>query len=97
MRILPPIKKRFMNLKAIKLDNNTYHEYLSGKEVTCSASDLANKSLHEGEHILVYKDSVAASTSVTLPRGEMQSEYIGIEGLVKHVDAQQQGVVIQKL
>ena len=89
-----------MNLKSIKLDNTTYHEYLEGKEVHCSASAAANKHLAEGEHILVYKDTVAASTAVSPPKRAMQSEYIGIEGKVTRVSGQDIGsdeIVIRRI
>jgi hypothetical protein len=89
-----------MNLKSIKLDKTNYHDYLEGKEVLCSASSLTTKNLREGEHVLVYRDTVAANTDVSLPKREMQSEYIGIEGLVTSVRSatdNQEGVTIKKI
>jgi hypothetical protein len=89
-----------MNLKSIKLDSISYHDYLEGKEVHCSASAAANKHLAAGEHVLVYRDTVAASTAVSPPKREMQSEYIGIEGTVTRVsgqDIESDEIVIQKL
>jgi hypothetical protein len=90
-------KSGHMNLKAIKLDNNSYHEYLDGKEIACDASSLNNKNLHEGEHILVYKDTVASGTDVGVPKREMQSEYIGVEGLVTRVQEDHAQVLIKKI
>lgn len=75
-----------MNLKSIKLDDATYHEYLDGKEIRCAAQALDNKSVSEGEHVLVYKDTVAAGTSASPPKSEMQSQYIGIEGTVTQIN-----------
>jgi hypothetical protein len=89
-----------MNLKTIKLDNNSYHEYLEGKEIRCSTWAIANKSLAEGEHVLVYKDTVAAGTSLSPPKSEMQSEYIGVEGEVTRVNlstGDQAEIAIRKL
>jgi hypothetical protein len=88
-----------MNLKSIKLDNKTYDDYLHGKEVRCAATQLTSKNLHEGEHILVYKDTVANNTNSAVPKREMQSEYIGIEGVVTKVlgsSEHHEGVVIRK-
>lgn len=89
-----------MNLKTIKLDNDSYHEYLDGKEIRCAARALENKSLSEGEHVLVYKDTVAASTSLSPPKSEMQSQYIGVEGTVTRInlhDGDQDEIAIRKL
>jgi hypothetical protein len=89
-----------MNLKSIKLDNASYHEYLEGKEILCNSSSVANKSLHEGEHVLVYKDTVTANTTISPPKSEMQSQYIGVEGevrAVKSADGDQQGILIKKV
>lgn len=89
-----------MDLKTIKLDSTTYHEYLDGKEVRCAAAAIDNKSLAEGEHVLVYRDTVAAGTAISPPKSEMQSQYIGVEGMVTRIDlhtGDQEEVAIRKL
>ena len=89
-----------MNIKTVKLDNAAYHEYLEGKEIRCGAAGVQNKQLAEGEHVLVYKDTVAAGTSVAPPKSEMQSEYIGIEGKVTQINLRsgdQDEIAIRKL
>jgi hypothetical protein len=89
-----------MNLTSVKLDNNSYHEYLEGKEVLCPASALATKHLAEGQHVLVYKDTVAAGTNISPPKSEMQSEYIGVEGKVTNVNimhGNERGIAIIKI
>jgi len=89
-----------MNLTSVKLDNNSYHEYLAGKEVLCPASAVATRHLTEGEHVLVYKDTVAAGTNISPPKSEMQSEYIGVEGKVTSINVMrgnERGIAIVKI
>jgi hypothetical protein len=88
-----------MNLKSIKLDNYSYHEYLAGKDVTCPASSVNNKDVAEGEHILVYKDTVTANASIAPPKSEMQSEYIGVEGEITGINTEndQKAFIIRKI
>jgi hypothetical protein len=74
-----------MNLKTIKLDANSYQEYLAGKEVACEATQLTTKNLQEGERVMVFKDTIATNADVAVPKREMQSEYIGVEGQVTSV------------
>ena len=89
-----------MNLKSIKLDNQAYHEYLQGKEIHCAPGSMGTKEIAQGEHVLVFKDTVTASTAIAPPKSEMQSEYIGIEGKVTGVntqDAEKPGIQIKKI
>lgn len=89
-----------MNLKTIKLDNNAYHEYLDGKEIRCAAGAVDNKLLTEGEHVLVYRDTVAAGTAASPPKSEMQSQYIGVEGMVTRINLRtgdQEEIAIRKI
>lgn len=79
------LRVRVMEMKSLTLDNATYHEYLEGKEVSCTADHLTNKSVKEGDHIMVYKDTLASNSDVPLPRREIQSDYIGTEGIVTSV------------
>ena len=75
-------------MKNIKLEHDSYHRYLEGNEVRCEAGLLSEKDVHVGEHILVFKDNAAAYTSASVPKREMQSDYIGIEGVITAVDQQ---------
>ncbi len=78
-----------MNLKTIKLDREKYHEYVEGKEITFPAAAIDNKDdLQEGEHVLVFRDTVAANTNVSPPKSEMQSQYIGVEGMITRANIQ---------
>jgi hypothetical protein len=89
-----------MNLTSIKLDNRSYHDYLEGKEIVCATSSLSNKEIHEGEHVMVFKDTVAVNTNISPPKSEMQSQYIGVEGKVTHVelpDGDRPQIMIQKI
>lgn len=69
-------------MKSIKLDNASYQEYLAGRDVVCGTSTVSDKELREGEHVMVFRDNVASNSAVTPPKGEMQSEYIGVEGQI---------------
>jgi hypothetical protein len=85
-----------MEPQTILLDPAIYHDYVEGKEVSC-ASKL---SLHTGDHVMVYKNSLAASTSIPVPHSSWQSESIGIEGLVTSVAPHSAGaadVAIKKI
>ena len=73
-------------MKNIKLDHDSYHQYLEGSEVHCEAGLLSEKDLQVGEHILVFKDNTAAYTTAATPKREMQSNYIGVEGVITAVD-----------
>lgn len=53
--------------------------YLNGKEVDATAESTEN--IFEGDHVLVFRNSISATSSVSVPR-EKQSDYIGIEGIV---------------
>ncbi len=89
-----------MHLKSVKLDDASYHEYLAGNEIHCEAGKLSTKDLAAGEHVLVYKDTTATNSDASVPKREMQSEYIGIEGTIVRVMGSQdhhEGVVIRKL
>jgi hypothetical protein len=71
-----------MELKRVLLNNTKYHEFLGGQEVDCFRELVHPKDIQQGEHIMVYKDSIAAKTGVTAPTREKQSDYIGVEGTV---------------
>ena len=89
-----------MNLSSIKLDDQRYHDYLEGKEVHCPTSIVETRDIAPGERVLVYRDTVTASTAASPPRSEMQSEYIGVEGEVTGVseaEGNRRGIVIRKV
>jgi hypothetical protein len=56
-----------------------YEQYLNGTEVTATANSTDN--IFEGDHVLVFRNSIPAHTSVAVPR-EKQADYIGVEGIV---------------
>jgi hypothetical protein len=58
---------------------NDYNRYLQGDEVLITVN--INDNIFEGDHVLVYKDSIPVTTNIAVPR-EKQSEYIGVEGVV---------------
>lgn len=86
-----------MNQKTIKLNDSTYHEYLEGKEIVCNASALDDKTVAEGERVLVYKDTVGTNTDVALPKREMQADYVGVEGVITAIDQTQPAVHVRKI
>lgn len=71
-----------MNKPTILLAPAMYHDFVEGRQIQCS-SDLE---LHSGEHVVVYKNTLAASTSVPVPHSNQQSDSIGVEGIVTIVD-----------
>jgi hypothetical protein len=56
-----------------------YNRYLQGDEVLITVNLSDN--IFEGDHVLVYRDSIPVKTNIAVPR-EKQSEYIGVEGVV---------------
>jgi hypothetical protein len=70
--------KTISKLPVITLKGN-YENYLNGEEVMTTIK--SHDYIFEGDHVMVYKDSISVNTSITVPR-EKQSEYIGVEGVV---------------
>jgi hypothetical protein len=70
-------------LQSIYLKEN-YTAYLKGAEVE-STVNTKNKNLEPGQHILVFPDSVAASTPLTVPANK-ETDNVGVEGLVTQVN-----------
>jgi hypothetical protein len=70
--------KTVTKLPVITLKNN-YENYLNGEEVMTTFK--SHDYIFEGDHVMVYKDSISVNTSITVPR-DKQSEYIGVEGIV---------------
>jgi hypothetical protein len=59
-----------------------YNDFLRGKEVVAAILEPpVHDTVHLGEHIIAFKDSIAAAITVPVPKTE-QSHYIGIEGTV---------------
>jgi hypothetical protein len=75
-----------------------FSDYVNGREVEATASLQPGTMLQPGERVLAFKDSIAATTSIPVPR-EKQDLSIGIEGTVTQVDIQQpeSGSKLQKL
>ena len=73
-----------MELPKVVIKDN-FNEYLSGKEVKAALADAASAPLQPGEHVIAFKDSLAAVTDVPVPK-QQQSHYIGIEGTVTHIE-----------
>ena len=73
-------------MKTLKLDHHSYHQYVEGNEIRCEAGLLSDKDPKIGDHVLVFKDTAAAYTSAGVPKREMQSNYIGVEGVITAID-----------
>jgi len=71
-----------MNLQTVYLRDN-YHDYLTGAEVE-SILNTKNTIMEPGQHVLVFKDSIAAVTNLAITP-EKESDNIGVEGLVTQV------------
>ena len=69
-----------MSLQSINLKPVLYHDYVEGKDVVCSSSLL-----QPGEHVMVFKDTIAATSSVPVPHSSQHSDSIGVEGIVTAV------------
>jgi hypothetical protein len=79
-------------MKSVKLDLHNYHRYLEGDDVHCRPKET----FQQGEHVMVFKDTVAVSTGIAPPRSESLSDNIGVEGLVTGRD-EQAGITLKKL
>jgi hypothetical protein len=86
------VNTKKQDMKSVKLDSHNYHRYLEGSDVHCRPKDA----LQEGEHVLVFKDTVGVNTGISPPRSEKLSDNIGVEGMVTARD-EQAGVTLRKL
>jgi len=86
-------------MKSIKLDNVSYHQYLEGREIQCEGGLVSDEGIEIGEHVMVFKESAAAYTSASTPKREMQSDYIGIEGVITGIEERdnEDKITIRKL
>ena len=70
-------------LKAFVLDN--YRDFLEGVEVRAGIIGRHDHNPAPGEHVMVFKHSIASETDVPVPKSQ-QSHYIGIEGTVTAIE-----------
>jgi hypothetical protein len=68
-----------MEKQEVKIKN--YQEYIEGMEVEATVEVKNNKIIRPGERVMVFKDSMAASSPIPVPR-EKQHQAIGVEGVV---------------
>ena len=73
-----------MELHQVLIKN--FDEFLSGKEVEATAQFKDSAVIAPGERVLAFKDSIAATSSVAVPRNR-QDHSIGIEGMVTAVSS----------
>ena len=62
-----------------------YFDFLQGAEVRAGIIGKHGQIPATGEHVMVFKHSIAAETEVPVPKSQ-QSHYIGIEGMVTAVE-----------
>jgi hypothetical protein len=85
-----------MEIKSLKLDSENYHRYVNGSEVTCIPR-TGKADFLPGEHVMVYKDTVATNSAAGVPKGEYLTENIGVEGMVVAVGSERPGVIVKKI
>jgi hypothetical protein len=73
-----------MELPKVVIKDN-YDEYLNGSEVKAARVDSSPAPLQPGQHVLAFKDAIAAATDIPVPKRQ-QSHYIGIEGTVTQTE-----------
>jgi hypothetical protein len=71
-----------MELKQVLVKNFT--DFINGREVDAIVELKENKIIQPGENVLAFKDSLAATTSLAVPR-EKQDLSIGVQGTVTEV------------
>jgi hypothetical protein len=82
-------------MPSIKLTPDMYHAYVEGQEVSCHPPRYE---LHTGDHVMVFKDTLAATSSISVPNSTQQSQAIGVEGVVVQEHSPQSDAVrIKKL
>jgi hypothetical protein len=73
-----------MELPKVVIKDN-YDEYLSGREVKAARVGSSSAPLQPGQHVLAFKDAIAAATDIPVPK-QQQAHYIGIEGTVTQTE-----------
>jgi hypothetical protein len=91
----------------IMLKQEDYKEYLQGREVECSPERIPDKNIAPGDRIMVFKNTIASRMDVATPTREQQSDYLGLEGTVLHVntlsksidaeDSTLQSIIVKKI
>jgi hypothetical protein len=79
-----------MDLPKVVIKDN-YEAYLSGSEVKAALVDSSSTPLQPGQHVLAFKDAIAATTDMPVPKRQ-QSHYIGIEGTVTQIQPVTEGI-----
>jgi hypothetical protein len=72
-----------MELHQVLIKN--FNDFVNGQEVEVTEELKGNKILHPGERILAFKDSIAVTSGVSVPRGK-EDHAIGIEGTITSVE-----------
>jgi hypothetical protein len=72
-----------MNLPKVVIKDN-FTDYLDGKEVKAAFISQTKEQAWPGEHVMAFKDAIAADTNVPVPKSQ-QSHFIGIEGTITEV------------
>lgn len=71
-----------MNIQTVYLRDN-YDDYLTGAEVE-STLNTKNTTLEPGQHVMVFRDTIAAVTDIAITPGK-QADNIGVEGMITQV------------
>jgi hypothetical protein len=64
-----------------------FDKYLAGDEIEAVCK---SQPVQEGDRVLVFKDSVAATIGIPVPRGK-EDRSIGVEGIVTHAQVREPG------
>jgi hypothetical protein len=72
-------------MKAHEILIKNFTDYVDGREVEATAELKDNRVFHPGDHILGYKDSIAAAANISVPR-KLQDSSIAIEGTIIAVE-----------
>ena len=75
---------------------DSYNDFLDGKEVRATLTDSKNPSVSTGERVMAFKHTIAAETDLTVPKSQ-QSHYIGIEGTITEIIEQKPGHPVVKV
>ncbi|HYC86082.1 MAG TPA: hypothetical protein VEB86_12710 [Chryseosolibacter sp.] len=62
-----------------------FNDYLAGREVEATIRLKSDETLTEGQHVIAIKDTIAATTSVTVPAGKVD-QVMGVEGTITSIE-----------